>query len=232
MRTAFSSPSPTSSTPPRPLVPPNTPADRPWSDAHTDTDGRIRSPSPATTLTLTAFGGASPTGASGYGGGLAVYPLDEKSALSSPSHDGFYSATEGETETTPGPRPSPRGTTAFATSFAPPPPSESPSPGSGSPPAPLDLPAHAHVPQPQGHRDPDPGPPPFILPYAWDRPPPSSEYLPRTPDRRSTFRSSRGAPASASRRASAGTVGTVGATPKYSSGVPEADRRPPEYSRY
>ena len=174
-----------------------------------------RAGSPATTLT--AFGGASPTGASGYGGGLVAYPLDEKS--SSLSHDGF----DPYPEMTPGPPP--RSTTAFAASFppSPPPPPESPSPSPGfngnSPPAP---PVQAHTPLPQ----------PFILPYAWDRPPPSSEYLPRTPDRRSTFRSSRGAPASASRRASAGTVGTVGATPKYSSGVPEADRRPPEYSRY
>ena len=191
------------------LVPPNTPAD--W-DTRTN-----RAESPSATL---VFG--SPTGASGYGGGLAAYPLDEKSPSPSPSpfHDTFDPATT----------PSPGSTTAFALSF-PMPPSPSPlsrPPASASPEPgnPIALPPSAHTQLPSREGEPS------ALPYTWDQPPPSSEYLPpRTPDRRSTFRASRGAsgPGASPRRAS---FGTVAATPIYSSGVPSVDRRPPSYSRY
>ena len=191
------------------LVPPNTPAE--W-DTWTN-----RAESPSATL---VFG--SPTGASGYGGGLAAYPLDEKSPSPSPSpfHDTFDPATT----------PSPGSTTAFALSF-PMPPSPSPlsrPPASASPEPnnPIALPPSAHTQLPSREGEPS------ALPYTWDHPPPSSEYLPpRTPDRRSTFRASRGAsgPGASPRRAS---FGTVAATPIYSSGVPSVDRRPPSYSIY
>ncbi|KAI1784634.1 hypothetical protein LXA43DRAFT_1101133 [Ganoderma leucocontextum] len=162
--------------PPHALVPPNT-STAEW-DAHTD-----GAESPAATLT---FG--SPTGASGYGGGLAMYPpVDEKAQ--SRSHTVFYPATT----------PSPRSTTALIA---------------------LPPPARMQLVEAEGS----------VLPYAWDHPPPSSEYLPRTPDhQRSMFRVSRGGLGSSPRRSS---FGTVAATPVYSSGVPDADRRPPSYSRY
>ncbi|KAM5545304.1 hypothetical protein V8D89_000917 [Ganoderma adspersum] len=191
------------------LVPLNTPAE--WD---TRTDG-----AKSLSATLT-FG--SPTGASGYGGGRAVYPLDEKSPSPSPSpfHDTVDPATT----------PSPRSTTAFALSFPMPPspsPLSRPSPSASSEhSSPVAPPPPAHTPLPSGEGEPS------ALPYTWDHPPPSSEYLPpRTPDRRSTFRASRGAlgPGPSPRRAS---FGTVAATPIYSSGVPSVDRRPPSYSRY
>ncbi|PIL28454.1 hypothetical protein GSI_08488 [Ganoderma sinense ZZ0214-1] len=205
------------------LVPPNTPAE--W-DTHT----ADMAESPSATVTI---GSPTATGASGYWGGLAMYPLDEKAPLPSPSPSPSDNNNAFEPATT---TPSPNSTTAFALSFPVPrsplsqPPvspsrpaslssPSSPESSSSSPIAPPPPAVHPHPRLPEGE--------PSALPYAWDHPPPSSEYLPpRTPDRRSTFRSSRTGPGPGPRRASAG------ATPKYSSGVPEVDRRPPEYSRY
>ncbi|KAI1788032.1 hypothetical protein LXA43DRAFT_670238 [Ganoderma leucocontextum] len=162
--------------------------------------------SPPATLT---FG--SPAGAWG-GGGLTMSPLDDKAQPR--SHAVLYPATA----------PSPRSTDAFAFSFPtsslahPPAPA---SPGSSRPLVPPRA-AHSQLFEVEGS----------TLPYPWDRPPPSPEYLP--PDhQRSTFkfRASGGGPGPGS-SPKWSSFGTVAATPLYSSGVPHADMRPPSYSRF
>ncbi|EJF57057.1 hypothetical protein DICSQDRAFT_183454 [Dichomitus squalens LYAD-421 SS1] len=139
----------------------------------------------------------SPAGASGYHGGRAVYPLEEKTRLG-PSATRYRA---------------PHSPTTFVTT---------PSSPSAHPllsplsPNPVSPPPAIHTQLTSARTD---------LPYAWDQPPPSSEYLPL---RHSTLIPSAFVVASGSLARES--YRTMVSTPPYSHGGLDVHGRPPSYS--